>query len=270
MRVVVALTVNSGDKVLQGTAVQRESSRPLPLLVLLNGLQDELFLEEKIGAGISECKRLRLSDAYACMQGHTWRHVGQAWRQTFNQMCTCAQSIMHSLFTVIYSTHAHASTYFTLVFLPLSLGSLRLACAPNPQRDGWRTLQRWSGHLDFSLAAATEGPCSFWTPWPRVGAHAQNTTLLCCTQSTGQAKGKGQQIVAKDLLVSHHYLLSKDDLKPLHVNPWVMDHMLMQSKVRVWCLAQEFKFCKAFIIKRTVILCITEQRHKHNLLISSY
>lgn len=45
MRVLVALTVNGGDKVLKGTAVQRESSGPLTLLVLLNGLQHNLLLK---------------------------------------------------------------------------------------------------------------------------------------------------------------------------------------------------------------------------------
>lgn len=40
---------------------------------------------------------------------------------------------------------------------------------------------------------------------------------------------KGQEIIVKDLLVSHHYFLSKDDLKTLYVNPWVIDHMLIQS-----------------------------------------
>lgn len=45
MRVLVALTVNGGDKVLKGTAVQRESSGPLTLLVLLNGLQHDLLLK---------------------------------------------------------------------------------------------------------------------------------------------------------------------------------------------------------------------------------
>lgn len=44
MRVVVALTVNGGDKVLKGTAVKRQSGGPLPFLVLLNGLQDQRFL----------------------------------------------------------------------------------------------------------------------------------------------------------------------------------------------------------------------------------
>lgn len=45
MSVVAALTVNSGDKVLKGTAVKGESGGPLPFLVLLNGLQDQLFLK---------------------------------------------------------------------------------------------------------------------------------------------------------------------------------------------------------------------------------
>lgn len=45
MGVRVALTVNSRYKVLKGTAVKRESSGPLSLLVLLNGLQDELLLK---------------------------------------------------------------------------------------------------------------------------------------------------------------------------------------------------------------------------------
>ena len=98
-------------------------------------------------------------------------------------------------------THTHIHTHtrrriFPFLLSPLSLGSLRSACAPNPQRGGWRTLQRWSGHLDFSPAAATEGLCSPWIPWPREGADAQNTTLLCYTRSTGQSEGKGQQIVA--------------------------------------------------------------------------
>lgn len=45
MRVVAGLTVNGRDKVLKGTTVKTESSGPLPLLVLLNGLQDQLFLK---------------------------------------------------------------------------------------------------------------------------------------------------------------------------------------------------------------------------------
>lgn len=45
MSVVVALTVDSGDEVLKGTAVKGESGGPLPVLVLLNGLQDQLFLK---------------------------------------------------------------------------------------------------------------------------------------------------------------------------------------------------------------------------------
>lgn len=71
MSVVVALTVNSGDKVLKGTAVKGESSGPLPFLVLLNGLQDKLFLKgDEMGTGITECKLLQLSIAYACVQSH--------------------------------------------------------------------------------------------------------------------------------------------------------------------------------------------------------
>lgn len=44
-RVLVTLTENSGDKVVEGAAVKREGSRTLPFLVLLNSLQDQLFLK---------------------------------------------------------------------------------------------------------------------------------------------------------------------------------------------------------------------------------
>lgn len=47
VRVLVALTVYGGHKVLQGTAVQGESSRSLALLVLLHGLQHHLLLKGK-------------------------------------------------------------------------------------------------------------------------------------------------------------------------------------------------------------------------------
>lgn len=80
MRVVVALTVNSRDKVLKGTAVKRQSSGPLPLLVLLNGLQHQLFLKRgnqnwhhwmQTGAALHRfCMH-----AGSCMKAH----VVQAW-----------------------------------------------------------------------------------------------------------------------------------------------------------------------------------------------
>lgn len=70
MRLVVALTVNSGDKVLEGAAVKGESGRPLPLMVLLNGLEDQLFLKDEAGTGITECRLLRHCIPYACMQTH--------------------------------------------------------------------------------------------------------------------------------------------------------------------------------------------------------
>ena len=148
---------------------------------------------------------------YMCSVNHTHTHT-------------------HIIHGRLEETHTCQRTLpFLPLLLPLSLGSPRSACAPNPQKGGGRTLQRWSGHLDFSPEAAVEGLGSPWIPWPREGADAQNTTLLCYTQSTGQSKGKGQQIVARDPLVSHQYFLSKDDLKTLDVNPWVMDHVLMQS-----------------------------------------
>jgi len=52
MRVAVAvLTVNRGDKVLKGAAVKRQSGGPLPLMVLLDGLQDQRFLKKRGGGG---------------------------------------------------------------------------------------------------------------------------------------------------------------------------------------------------------------------------
>lgn len=145
-------------------------------------------------------------------------HVGQAWAQTFNHMC----SVTHTTHYSWSSKHetcipAHNSLVLSILLL-LSRGSLHSACAPSPQTGGWRTLQRWSGHLDFSLAVATEDLCSPWIPWPQEGADAQNTTLLCYTQS-GQPEEKEQQIVARDFLLLHHYFLSKDDLKTLDVTP---------------------------------------------------
>lgn len=70
MRVNVVLTVNSRDKVLKGTAVQRQSSRPLPLLVLLNSLQDQLFLKR------GNTNWLHLMQIYCLRtQSHAWRHM---------------------------------------------------------------------------------------------------------------------------------------------------------------------------------------------------
>lgn len=45
MKVYLALTVNGGDEVLEGTAVERQCFGALPLLVLLHGLQHQLFLK---------------------------------------------------------------------------------------------------------------------------------------------------------------------------------------------------------------------------------
>lgn len=47
MRVLVSLTVNSWDKLLKGTAVERQGGGPLSHLVLLNSLQDELLLKRE-------------------------------------------------------------------------------------------------------------------------------------------------------------------------------------------------------------------------------
>lgn len=74
MRVLVALTVYSGHKVLQGTAVQGESSRSLALLVLLHGLQHHLLLKEGKPPSLKR-KSLRLSVACArpaksCVAAH--------------------------------------------------------------------------------------------------------------------------------------------------------------------------------------------------------
>lgn len=44
---VAVLTVDGGDKVLQGAAVKGKCGGPLPLLVLLNGLRHQLFLKKK-------------------------------------------------------------------------------------------------------------------------------------------------------------------------------------------------------------------------------
>lgn len=66
----VVLTVNSGDEVLKGAAVQRQSSRPLPLLVLLNSLQDKLFLE-----GWNTVNGLHWMQVHClCTWSHAWRH----------------------------------------------------------------------------------------------------------------------------------------------------------------------------------------------------
>lgn len=161
---------------------------------------------------VTECRLLQLSIAYACVQTHAWRHM---WgRHELKHSITCAQSltphIIHGHLNL-----KHACQHPFLILLLLSQGSLHSACAPCPRTGGWRTLQRWSAHLDFALAVATEDLCSPWIPWPQEGADAQNTTLLCYIQS-GQSEGKEQQIVARDFLLLHHYFLSKDDLKTLY------------------------------------------------------
>lgn len=59
-KVVGVLTVNRWDKVLYGSAVQWESSRPLSFLIFLNGLKNQLFLKGNIGAGITDCLCMHL------------------------------------------------------------------------------------------------------------------------------------------------------------------------------------------------------------------
>lgn len=176
-RLDVDLTVNGRDKVLKSTAVQRQSMRPLPLLVLLNSLQDQLFLMRE-----NKNWHYWMLIHCLCIQSHAWQHM---WgRHEPPNMCAqvLSQSYAYYLWSSTVDTHACTSlSSYLRILLPLSLGSLHLACAPNPQKGEWKTLQRWSGHLDFSLAAAKEGLCSLWILWPQEGADAQNTTLLCCT-----------------------------------------------------------------------------------------
>lgn len=76
MRVLVALTVNSRHKVLEGPAVERESGRALALLVLLNGLQHHLLLKEGKLPSL-KCKSLRLHVSRQVMHGGTrgYKHV---------------------------------------------------------------------------------------------------------------------------------------------------------------------------------------------------
>lgn len=64
MRVLVALTVNSRHKVLKGTAVERERSRALALLVLLNGLQHHLLLKE----GKTAVTQMQIAATLRCMR----------------------------------------------------------------------------------------------------------------------------------------------------------------------------------------------------------
>lgn len=136
--------------------------------------------------------------------------------------CNClVNHTLHIILSHQEDTHAclHIFPWIRLIPLLLSLGSLRSAYAPNPQMGEWRIQQRWSWHLDFYLAGVGEGLCSSWTPWPQVGADAQNTTLLFYIQSTEQSERKRQQHVGRDLLVSHHnfFFFSKDDLKAVSV-----------------------------------------------------
>lgn len=102
MRVLVALTVYSGHKVLQGTAVQGESSRSLALLVLLHGLQHHLLLKEGKLPSL-KCKSLQLSVACARRPSHAWRHTWLSPRrvQTCNHMCTCDRPVTPRI------THGH-------------------------------------------------------------------------------------------------------------------------------------------------------------------
>lgn len=108
MRVLVALTVYSGHKVLQGTAVQGESSRSLALLVLLHGLQHHLLLKEGKLPSL-QCKSLQLSVACARRPSHAWRHTWLSPRrvQTCNHMCTCARPVTPHI------THGHLEQRLT-------------------------------------------------------------------------------------------------------------------------------------------------------------
>lgn len=82
----VALTVNSGHKVLQGTAVEGESSGALALLVLLNGLQHHLLLKRG-KTGVAQMQKAFF--ASACRPGHAWQRT---WVQTCKHMCSASHA----------------------------------------------------------------------------------------------------------------------------------------------------------------------------------
>lgn len=112
---VVALTVNSRDEVLQGAAVKRESSGPLSLLVLLDGLQDQLFLKSEAGNRnwhhwMKMATALHYLCMHACMRPCMKAHVGQAWAQPCQHMCSGSHT--HTLFVVIKTGHTPARISF--------------------------------------------------------------------------------------------------------------------------------------------------------------
>lgn len=95
MRVLVALTVDSWYKMLKGTAVQRQGCGPFPLLVLLNGLNDEVLLKR------GNCRHwMQIAATLHCLCMHAdscvKAHVGQAWAQTFNHMCSVTHTTHYS------------------------------------------------------------------------------------------------------------------------------------------------------------------------------
>lgn len=137
MRVLVALTVNSGDKVLKGTAVQRECSGPLALLVLLNGLQHNLLLK---GENWHHSMQIATTLHCQCMHEESCvtAHVGRgmcANIQAHLYMCSVNQAAYYS-WSSRGETHCRHTSPLPDILLQLSPGSLHLACAPNPQRGG--------------------------------------------------------------------------------------------------------------------------------------
>lgn len=118
MRVLVSLTVNSWDKMLKGTAVERQGGGPLSHLVLLNCLQDELLLKRE-------------------KRHHSMQTVANACACIVTSDGTCGPDVQHVIHGHLEQTHTQPITPLVCSrSLLLSLGCLRSACAPDPQRDG--------------------------------------------------------------------------------------------------------------------------------------
>lgn len=106
MRVDVGLTVNSRDKVFKSTAVKRKSSGPLPLLVLLNSLQDQLLLKR----GNRKWHRWTwTTTTLHRLSTHAWRHI---WSKPTN---TCVHLLSQSHIMYGAPENSYPLTAFTIL-----------------------------------------------------------------------------------------------------------------------------------------------------------
>lgn len=173
------------------------------------------------------------------MHAHRVMHEGACGSEMSTNLPTHVLSQSHTHYSrssrvvTHMATHTCLSSYSLTAFTRLSTLGM---CSKSTK--GWvknsAKVIRASGFLSSSRnrrslqSLDTLAPGGSWcTKHDLIMLHSIHRTI----------QGKRTADCCQRPLVSHHYFWSKDDLKTLYVNPWLMYHVLMESielKHNVW------------------------------------